>query len=159
SSAVVHCGAIRYMSAFASCFTNRVQGFSERAPSAAVPSLRPALRRVSFNDDHQSTPPRQDRVMTRTSKLSRLSVAAIGAASLAAIGVASLHAQGTAAPPVARRPEPSRSQTPVQLASTNSATSDKDAVALKGLKWRSVGPANNAGRISVITGVPGDPYP
>jgi photosystem II stability/assembly factor-like uncharacterized protein len=30
--------------------------------------------------------------------------------------------------------------------------------ALKGLKWRSVGPANNAGRISVITGVPGDPY-
>jgi photosystem II stability/assembly factor-like uncharacterized protein len=28
---------------------------------------------------------------------------------------------------------------------------------LKGIKWRSVGPANNAGRISVVTGVPGDP--
>jgi photosystem II stability/assembly factor-like uncharacterized protein len=96
--------------------------------------------------------------MTRISKLSILSVVAVGAASLAAIGVASLHAQGTAASPVARRPEPPRSQTPVQLASTNSATSDKDADALKGLKWRSVGPANNAGRISVITGVPGDPY-
>ncbi len=28
---------------------------------------------------------------------------------------------------------------------------------LKRLEWRSVGPANNAGRISVVTGVPGDP--
>lgn len=36
--------------------------------------------------------------------------------------------------------------------------SAKDSDALKGLKWRSVGPANNAGRISVIAGVPGDPY-
>ena len=26
------------------------------------------------------------------------------------------------------------------------------------LNWRSVGPANNAGRISVVVGVPGDPY-
>ncbi len=28
---------------------------------------------------------------------------------------------------------------------------------LKRIEWRSVGPANNAGRISVVTGVPGDP--
>ncbi len=28
---------------------------------------------------------------------------------------------------------------------------------LKRVEWRSVGPANNAGRISVVTGVPGDP--
>ncbi len=27
---------------------------------------------------------------------------------------------------------------------------------LKGLRWRSVGPANNAGRISVVVGVPGN---
>src|SRR5215467_15349199 len=27
---------------------------------------------------------------------------------------------------------------------------------LKGLRWRSVGPANNAGRISVVAGVPGN---
>jgi photosystem II stability/assembly factor-like uncharacterized protein len=29
---------------------------------------------------------------------------------------------------------------------------------LKRIEWRSVGPANNAGRISVVTGVAGDPY-
>src|SRR5207247_3735854 len=29
--------------------------------------------------------------------------------------------------------------------------------ALKRLTWRSIGPANQAGRISVIVGVPGDP--
>ncbi len=32
------------------------------------------------------------------------------------------------------------------------------AALLKRIEWRSVGPANNAGRISVVTGVPGDPY-
>ncbi len=31
------------------------------------------------------------------------------------------------------------------------------AALLKRVEWRSVGPANNAGRISVVTGVPGDP--
>ena len=31
------------------------------------------------------------------------------------------------------------------------------AEVLKQLQWRSVGPVNNAGRISVVTGVPGDP--
>jgi len=30
--------------------------------------------------------------------------------------------------------------------------------AVRRLNWRSVGPANNAGRISVVVGVPGDPY-
>ena len=32
------------------------------------------------------------------------------------------------------------------------------AAALKQLKWRSVGPANQAGRVSVVAGVPGDPF-
>src|SRR6266487_2384662 len=30
--------------------------------------------------------------------------------------------------------------------------------AIKLLKWRSVGPANQAGRVSVVAGIPGDPY-
>src|SRR5262245_19312538 len=30
--------------------------------------------------------------------------------------------------------------------------------AIKRLTWRSIGPANQAGRISVIVGIPGDPY-
>ncbi len=34
---------------------------------------------------------------------------------------------------------------------------DPMAHAVAGLKWRSVGPANNAGRISAVHGVPGDP--
>jgi photosystem II stability/assembly factor-like uncharacterized protein len=84
--------------------------------------------------------------MTRISPLSIVAAASIGAASL--------HAQGTVPSPLARRPEPPRSQAPAQLAA---ATPDKDADALKGLKWRSVGPANNAGRVSVVAGVPGDP--
>ena len=37
------------------------------------------------------------------------------------------------------------------------ATSPSPADLLKRVAWRSVGPANNAGRISVVTGVPGDP--
>ena len=35
--------------------------------------------------------------------------------------------------------------------------SDPIASALKTINWRSLGPANNAGRVSVVTGVPGDP--
>src|SRR5437867_13333860 len=31
-----------------------------------------------------------------------------------------------------------------------------EAAALRKLTWRSIGPANNAGRISVIVGIPGD---
>src|SRR5262249_37854906 len=45
------------------------------------------------------------------------------------------------------------------------ASADKSAPArdpvsqvVRRLNWRSVGPANNAGRISVVVGVPGDPY-
>ena len=37
------------------------------------------------------------------------------------------------------------------------AVRDPIADAIDGLKWRSIGPANNAGRISVVVGVPGDP--
>ena len=33
-----------------------------------------------------------------------------------------------------------------------------EVAALKKLTWRSIGPANQAGRISVIVGIPGDPY-
>ena len=42
---------------------------------------------------------------------------------------------------------------------TPSAPNTRDPLvdAIRGLKWRSVGPANNAGRISVVHGVPGDP--
>ena len=36
-------------------------------------------------------------------------------------------------------------------------TRDPMVDAIRGLKWRSVGPANNAGRVSVVHGVPGDP--
>ena len=36
-------------------------------------------------------------------------------------------------------------------------TPPSQAALLKRVEWRSVGPANNAGRISVVTGVPGDP--
>jgi len=32
------------------------------------------------------------------------------------------------------------------------------AAAMKLLKWRSVGLANQAGRVSVVAGIPGDPY-
>src|ERR1700730_2299747 len=60
-------------------------------------------------------------------------------------------------PPATRPHEPPKTDTPVlQLAA---AERDPVAEALKGLKWRSVGPANNAARISVVAGVPGDPYP
>ncbi|HEX5073105.1 MAG TPA: hypothetical protein VFW03_07870 [Gemmatimonadaceae bacterium] len=50
-------------------------------------------------------------------------------------------------------------QTP-SPASADKGTSPRDPVsdAVRRLNWRSVGPANNAGRISVIVGVPGDPY-
>jgi photosystem II stability/assembly factor-like uncharacterized protein len=37
------------------------------------------------------------------------------------------------------------------------AAPDPIAAALRGLKWRSIGPVNNAGRIPALAGVPGDP--
>ena len=40
---------------------------------------------------------------------------------------------------------------------TGAVTATGPGELLKRLEWRSVGPANNAGRISVVTGVPGDP--
>ena len=43
------------------------------------------------------------------------------------------------------------------LVATTPTTATTPAVDLGALKWRSVGPANNAGRISVVVGVPGDP--
>ena len=45
----------------------------------------------------------------------------------------------------------------LSLSAQSQPAKDPVAAALDGLKWRSVGPANNAGRISVVHGVPGDP--
>ena len=44
--------------------------------------------------------------------------------------------------------------------STEKAAAPRDPIAevVRRLNWRSVGPANNAGRISVVVGVPGDPF-
>jgi photosystem II stability/assembly factor-like uncharacterized protein len=44
--------------------------------------------------------------------------------------------------------------------SAQSPTSPRDPIgdAVRRLNWRSVGPANNAGRISVVVGIPGDPF-
>ena len=53
----------------------------------------------------------------------------------------------------------------VQPTSTSNSASGAGAAArdpvndlVRRIGWRSVGPANNAGRISVIVGIPGDPY-
>src|ERR1051325_2319291 len=40
---------------------------------------------------------------------------------------------------------------------TPAAPSLNEADVLRKLTWRSLGPANNAGRIAVVTGIPGDP--
>jgi photosystem II stability/assembly factor-like uncharacterized protein len=78
------------------------------------------------------------------------------------VGVSSLSAQ--ARPPVTRPSEPPRVEGParptIAAPATAPTAADRDPIAeaLKGLKWRSVGPANNAGRISVVAGVPGDPF-
>ncbi|HEY4955681.1 MAG TPA: hypothetical protein VII02_12440 [Gemmatimonadaceae bacterium] len=50
------------------------------------------------------------------------------------------------------RPSPAPAAKPVR------STSSAQAGALKLLKWRSLGPTNQAGRVSVVVGVPGDPY-
>ena len=60
-------------------------------------------------------------------------------------------------PPVARAAEPRQPESPPQILMRGPAA-DPVADALRGLKWRPLGPANNAGRISVVAGVPGDPY-
>jgi photosystem II stability/assembly factor-like uncharacterized protein len=39
----------------------------------------------------------------------------------------------------------------------NGSPKSPEAEAIKRLKWRSIGPANNAGRVAVFVGVPGDP--
>jgi photosystem II stability/assembly factor-like uncharacterized protein len=46
---------------------------------------------------------------------------------------------------------------PRAAAAATTPAAPSPAELLKRLEWRSVGPANNAGRISVVTGVPGDP--
>lgn len=44
-----------------------------------------------------------------------------------------------------------------QVNATRSAAPSSETDLLRRLTWRSIGPANNAGRISVIVGIPGDP--
>ena len=58
-----------------------------------------------------------------------------------------------------RTPEarPTPASTAAIIAPTAAVVRDPIADAIGGLKWRSVGPANNAGRISAVHGVPGDP--
>src|SRR5207247_1389438 len=45
---------------------------------------------------------------------------------------------------------------PAQPAPAAAASASIEADAIRKLTWRSIGPANNAGRISVVAGVPGD---
>jgi len=54
-------------------------------------------------------------------------------------------------------PLQAQQKAPAKAAAPAAAPATNPADLLKGIKWRSVGPANNAGRISVVTGVPGDP--
>ena len=60
-------------------------------------------------------------------------------------------------PPETRRPEPAKPADPAARPQFVAAVKDPIAAAIDGLKWRSIGPANNAGRIPAIAGVPGDP--
>ena len=78
------------------------------------------------------------------------------------IAIASLGALGALGaqvrPPTTRQPEPGRPVDPTarpQLTTVGSR--DPVADAIKGLSWRSIGPVNNAGRISAVAGIPGDP--
>ena len=60
--------------------------------------------------------------------------------------------------PITRASHLIRGAMPLAALLLTSATSlHAQAALLTNLKWRSVGPANNAGRISAIAGVPGDP--
>jgi photosystem II stability/assembly factor-like uncharacterized protein len=86
--------------------------------------------------------------MTRVARCSLVVLSA-----LASLG--SLQAQRPT-PPTARPNEPLKAPPESRLALV-APPRDPVADALKGLKWRSLGPANNAGRVSVVAGVPGDP--
>ena len=73
----------------------------------------------------------------------------LGLIAAAAIAATSVSAQQPA------KPAP---KTPAKGAPAAAAAPAPDpSELLKRMPWRSVGPANNAGRISVVTGVPGDP--
>jgi photosystem II stability/assembly factor-like uncharacterized protein len=83
-------------------------------------------------------------VMTRAARRSLLALSMVAAASL--------HGQGshlTLFRSSREQPIPART-------ARRAAAGDTDP--LGALKWRSVGPANNAGRVSVVAGVPGDPW-
>ncbi|MBM4195350.1 MAG: hypothetical protein FJ202_13380, partial [Gemmatimonadetes bacterium] len=97
---------------------------------------------------------------------SRSSVTRLGAVVFHALLIGALSSpiatavsRAQTAPPTARRPEPGRPADPMQRPQLTPASLADDPVAkaLRALKWRSIGPVNNAGRIAAIAGVPGDP--
>ena len=88
--------------------------------------------------------------------MTRLVSFALTPATLLAFVVLPAPIVAQARPPVTRASEPPRSETPPVIMAP--APTDPVADALRNLRWRPLGPANNAGRISVVAGVPGDPY-
>jgi photosystem II stability/assembly factor-like uncharacterized protein len=69
--------------------------------------------------------------------------------------VAAAIAAPAVAAPQAGKPAPK--STPKSAATPTAAPAPDPSALIKRMPWRSVGPTNNAGRISVVTGVPGDP--
>ncbi|HTI04557.1 MAG TPA: hypothetical protein VL549_04535 [Gemmatimonadales bacterium] len=70
------------------------------------------------------------------------------AAALTVAAVSSLHAQ--------RSPSPQRGVAQAGTPVARPADTTAEPSLLRHLRWRSVGPANNAGRVSVVAGVPGN---
>src|SRR5204863_1297382 len=60
------------------------------------------------------------------------------------------------ATPLAAQARQATNSPSAPLSSPVPASISPEADALRRLTWRSIGPANNAGRISVVVGVPGD---
>ncbi|HEU4994713.1 MAG TPA: hypothetical protein VFT29_07830, partial [Gemmatimonadaceae bacterium] len=58
----------------------------------------------------------------------------------------------------AQRPDTKLAASPPAASPAAPAFPPTAADVLRAIRWRSVGPANNAGRISVVVGIPGDPY-
>ena len=66
-----------------------------------------------------------------------------------------LGAVGAATPAMTQQTRPG---VPVGSAEMMATDRSPEQESLKQIKWRSVGPANQAGRVSVVAGIPGDPY-
>ena len=81
------------------------------------------------------------------------------AATFALTPLAAVAAQ-TPTPPASRPPAPTSATKALATAPPGDPAAKRDLIsdAVRRLNWRSVGPANNAGRISVVAGIPGDPF-